>query len=251
MPDSPGRQLPVEGWITSITPIEPAANGDRKESLGHAIAARLREAIIDGQLPPGTPIRQEALALQLGTSRIPVREALRQLESEGLLTLVPHSGARVARLDLNEHIELYRIREALEPIAIAESAKHLSTAQLEEIRKLAGLIEASRDDLQAWIRHDRTFHLRTFEAAPFPRLLRMIHGFWNSSQQYRRVHVSTFDDHTFDVIHMEHQMILDALERHDPVDAGERQRSHIRRTRLELTARAEDVFGQSIDERLR
>ncbi len=251
MPDDSGRELAVDGWIESITPIDAVANGDRQEPLGQAIAARLREAIMDGHLLPGTPIRQEALAQHLGTSRIPVREALRQLESEGMLTLVPHSGARVARLDLNEHIELYRIREALEPMAIAESAKHLTDGQLRELRELAVLIEASREDQQAWIRHDRTFHLLTYAAAPFPRLLRMIHGFWNSSQQYRRVHVSAFDDHTFDVIHMEHQMILDALERHDPLDASERQRSHIRRTRLDLTARAEDVFGEPVDERLR
>ncbi len=251
MSEGSERPLALEGWIASITPIGPTTNGDRSEPLGQAIASRLREAIIDGHLPPGTPIRQEALAQQLGTSRIPVREALRQLESEGLLTLVPHSGARVARLDLNEHIELYRIREALEPMAIAESAKHLTDAQLDELRELAGIIEAAQDDQQAWIRHDRTFHLLTYAAAPFPRLLRMIHGFWNSSQQYRRVHVSTFDQHTFDVIHMEHQMILEALERHDPVDAEERQRSHIRRTRLALTARAQDVFGEPVDERLR
>jgi DNA-binding GntR family transcriptional regulator len=74
----------------------------------------------------------------------------------------------------------------------------------------------------------------------------MIHGFWNTTQQYRRAHVSTFTAHTFDIIHMEHRMILEALERHDPVDAAERQRSHIRRTRLSLTERADELFGEPI-----
>jgi DNA-binding GntR family transcriptional regulator len=251
MPDTPESRSAVDEAIAAITPIAPTANGDRQEPLGQAIAGKLRDAILDGHLPPGAPIRQEALAQQLGTSRIPVREALRQLESEGMLTLVPHSGARVARLDLAEHIELYRIREALEPMAIAESAKYLTDAQLHELRELEELIEASRADQQAWIRHDRTFHLLTYAAAPFPRLQRMIHGFWNSSQQYRRVHVSSFDDHTFDLIHMEHRMILDALERHDPVDAEERQRSHIRRTRLYLTSHAEELFDEPVGRRRR
>lgn len=249
MPDSQDDHISVDDAIALITPIGPTANGDRQEPLGQAIAGKLRDAILDGHLPPGTPIRQEALAQQLGTSRIPVREALRQLESEGMLTLVPHSGARVARLDLAEHIELYRIREALEPMVIGESAKHLSDAQLQELRELEDLIEASHNDQQAWIRHDRTFHLLTYAAAPFPRALRMIHGFWNTSQQYRRAHVSSFDEATFEVIHMEHRMILDALERHDPVDAEERQRSHIRRTRLYLTAHAAEVFDEPVGRR--
>lgn len=238
-----GRDAPVDVAIASVRPIDPPGNGDR-QPLGQTIAARVREAILDGHLPPGTPIRQEALAQHLGTSRIPVREALRQLETEGMLTLVPHSGARVARLDLSEAIEVYRIREALEPIAIAESAERLTDAQLEQLRDLAELIEASQTDPQKWIRHDRTFHLLSYAAAPFPRLLRMIHGFWNTTQQYRRAHLSTFTEQTFDIIHMEHRMILEALERHDPVDAAERHRSHLRRTRLDLTRFADQVFEE-------
>lgn len=213
--------------------------GTGYEPLGQAIARVVREAIQDGRLRPGTPIRQEALAKRLGASRIPVREALRQLESEGLVTLVPHSGARVARLDISEHIEVYRIREALEPIAIAESATRLTEEQLHELRELMVLVEDSQSDPNLWIRHDRTFHLATYEAAPFPRLLRMINDFWNSTQHYRRAHLKTFTPETFEIIHLEHRMILEALERHDPVDAEQRQRSHIRRTRLDLTAHAE------------
>ncbi|HEY1689954.1 MAG TPA: GntR family transcriptional regulator [Solirubrobacteraceae bacterium] len=242
-PDQP--ELDPEVAIASIERLDTTSNGDRRKPLSQAIASRLRDAIIDGRLPPGMAIRQEILASHLGTSRIPVREALRKLETEGMLTLVPHSGARVARLDLAEHVELYRIREALEPLAIAESALRLSDEQLQELRELATLIEDSRDDLQAWIQHDRTFHLASYAAAPFPRLLRMIHGFWNTTQHYRRAHVSNFDRRAYEIIHAEHRMILEALERHDPVDAEERQRSHIRRTRIELTAHAEEIFGES------
>lgn len=189
-------------------------------------------------------MRQEALAQQLGTSRIPVREALQELESEGLVTLVRHSGARVARFDLDECIELFRIREAVEPMAIAESLTRMTAPTLEELHHLAQQIESSRHDLEAWIKHDRDFHLLTYSAAPFSRLLNMIAGFWNTTQVYRRIYVSIFTEHDYDISHMEHRMILDALDRHDPVDAAERERSHIRRTRLALTERAPELLDQ-------
>lgn len=140
------EQPDPDAAIASIEQLDTPSNGDRREPLSQAIASRLRDAIIDGRLPPGMAIRQETLAMHLGTSRIPVREALRKLETEGMLTLVPHSGARVARLDLVEHVELYRIREALEPLAIAESAPRLSDDQLQELRDIAALIEDSRHD---------------------------------------------------------------------------------------------------------
>lgn len=233
--------------LGAIELIDPAdqnnGTGTEYEPLGQAIARMVREAIHDGRLPPGMPIRQEALAKRLGASRIPVREALRQLESEGLVTLVPHSGARVARLDIVEHVEIYRIREALEPIAIAESATRLTDKQLAELNDLAVLIENSQSDPNLWILHDRTFHLATYAAAPLPRLLKMINEFWNSTQHYRRAHLRTFTPKTFQIIHLEHRMILEALERHDPIDAEQRQRSHIRRTRLDLTSHAE-LFEQ-------
>src|SRR5918998_2890875 len=78
----------------------------------------LREAIHDGRLKPGEPVRQEAIAHELGVSRIPVREALRRLESEGLVVARPHASARVARLDFEEYEEIYKMRERLQPLAL-------------------------------------------------------------------------------------------------------------------------------------
>jgi DNA-binding GntR family transcriptional regulator len=98
---------------------------DKRRPLAEWVSAQLREAILNGSLKPGERIRQEAVATQYGTSRIPVREALRQLASEGLVSLVPDVGARVARLDLNELDEIYKLREQLEPLTIRESVPHL------------------------------------------------------------------------------------------------------------------------------
>ena len=210
---------------------------------GEASARRARDAILDGRLPPGTRVRQEALARRFGVSRIPVREALRLLESQGLVTLIPHSGARVARLDLAEHLELYRIREALEPVAAAASAPLLSDEQLAELHRLADEIAVSAGDQLRWLDLDRQFHLGSYAAAPMPRLLGMIDDLWSTTQHYRRAYHGTLTADDFAFVDLDHRYILDAFDRRDAVDAEARVRSHIRRTRLVLSARRE-VFEQ-------
>lgn len=230
-----------EAAIAAIAPLRQEAGEPGYEPLHQAIARRIRDAVLDGRLAPGERIRQEALARRLGVSRIPVREALRQLEVEGIITLVPHSGARVARLDFAEHLELYRLREVLEPVAVAASTPHLDERRLAELRELAERIERSAHDPQAWLRYDRAFHLVTYSAAPMPRLISLIDSFWNTTQQYRRAFLLTLDERSVQVVHSEHRLILDALERRDADDAEQRQRAHIRRTRVTLMAHA-DLF---------
>lgn len=214
---------------------------DGGEPLSELATRYLRDAILDGRLRPGTRLRQEAIARELGASRIPVREALRTLENEGLVNLTPRSGARVARLDYAEHAELYRIREELEPLALAESTPHLSDEALAQLRTLKRQIEQSRDPA-VWLVLDRHFHLASYAAAPMSRLLKMIEGFWNTTQQYRRVYYSVVaaewssDDPALPMTHLDHCLLLDALERRDAADASSTMRLHIRRTRLTLAA---------------
>src|SRR3954447_25004822 len=113
------------------------------EPASNEILRGVRELILDGVLSPGERIRQETLATEYGVSRIPVREALRQLESEGLVTLVPHSGARVARVDFDECVELYQMREALEPEVLRESVPHLTEEQIADLRERMETVEAA------------------------------------------------------------------------------------------------------------
>jgi DNA-binding GntR family transcriptional regulator len=210
----------------------------RYEPLAEAVAREVREAILDGRLAPGTRIRQEELATRLGTSRVPVREALRQLEMEGLVTLVPHVGARVAVLDRAEYSELYRMREAVEPMVIAESAPRMTDERLARLREHARLIEGAVEDPSTWLDHDRRFHLESYAAAPMPRALQLIERFWNQTQQYRRAYFYAVRER-LDVVTTEHDLILDALERRDGVEAERLQRSHIRRTRTTLAPHPE------------
>ena len=208
------------------------------EPRAAAVSRRIRDAILDGDLKPGERIRQEAIARRLGTSRIPVREALRQLETEGLVTLVPHSGATVAVLDYERFSELYMLREVVEPMAIAESASRLTDEQLTHLAQLVAVIEDAGDDPMRWLEADRRFHLESYAAAPLPRVLALIEGFWNQTQQYRRAYLYRVRT-SMEIVNYEHRLILEALERRDPEDAANLQRLHIRRTRTTLAPHAE------------
>ncbi|HEY4304337.1 MAG TPA: GntR family transcriptional regulator [Gemmatimonadaceae bacterium] len=93
--------------------------------------AALRERILRGDYPEGEPLRQDALAEELGVSRIPVREALRQLEAEGLVTFSPHRGAVVSSLSLDEIEELFQLRADIESDVLARSVPLMTTEQID------------------------------------------------------------------------------------------------------------------------
>ncbi len=204
-------------------------------TLSLHVAEQLREAILSGRLATGEPIRQETIARELGTSRIPVREALRRLESEGLVTITPNRSARVSTLDFEECIEIYMMRERLEPLAFGASVGRLTRRELTTVAELADRIAGCADDPAAWLDEDRRFHLACYVGAPLPRLKQTIVGFWNSTQQYRRLLYRTMDRRDFEIFDLEHRLMVEAL-RDGSVRAGEELvRTHIERTRTRLT----------------
>jgi DNA-binding GntR family transcriptional regulator len=219
----------------------PPRRNDGYEPLGNVVTRQVREAILEGRLKPGIRIRQQELARQFGVSRIPVREALRRLESEGLITVVPHSGARVARMDIGECAELYWLRELIEPMLIAESVPNLSDRRLTELHGLLTAIEQSSHDTPRWLELDRRFHLESYAAASLPRVQTMTEQFWNQTQQYRRAYLVTDLERKIETANADHRLILDALEQRDANDASNRLRSHLRRTRATLM-RHPDLF---------
>jgi DNA-binding GntR family transcriptional regulator len=208
------------------------------ELRSQLVARRIREAILSGRLRPGDRIPQDTLAREFGTSRIPVREALAELEGEGLIALAPHAGARVAKFNVAELEEVYRIRESVEPMVIAESAEHLTDEQVAELRLMVGEIEASTGRPEDWLQLDRRFHVATYAGADLPRARALVEGFWNRTQHYRRALILALDLKAFEIVHLEHRAILDALERRSGEDAAAALRSHIRRTRKTLLKRA-------------
>ena len=205
------------------------------------IADHLRAAILRGDIAPGERVRQEEVALLLGASRLPVREALRMLEAEGLVEHESNKGARVPRLDMHEVDVIYRMRERLEPLALAESIPRLTDVELRRLGEIQEQIEAGTD-VGRFLELDREFHLLTYSGCSIDPLMSMVRRLWNSTQHYRRAFVSISGPGRMWVVNAEHRLVLDAIERRDVTD-GERYLSgHIRRTRIEL-ARHPEVYA--------
>jgi DNA-binding GntR family transcriptional regulator len=210
-----------------------ATMSNRENVASHRIADSLRTAILGGSYRPGTRIRQEDVAARSGASRIPVREALRMLDSEGLVTLVANSGAWVTRLTLSECVETYLIRERLEPLLLRTSLPNLGAATLDRLGQLAGEMESGAG-LDAFMRADREFHLSSYAGAASSEMGQIIHRMWNTTQHYRREFTRLAMASGLDATHLEHRLLLDCLRRRDPDDAERVLVMHLRRTRLEL-----------------
>ncbi|MFG1604700.1 GntR family transcriptional regulator [Actinoplanes sp. NPDC049265] len=206
------------------------------------IANHLRDAILGGHLGPGDRVRQEDVAQQLGASRLPVREALQMLAAEGLIENEPNKGARVPRLSRHEVDVMYRMREQLEPLALAESLPHLDDSDLYRLVELQDEIERGTDT-HGFLELDRQLHLLTYAGCEIEQLNATVHRLWNSTQHYRRAFVQTSGNERMWAVNAEHRLIIDAMFRRDEVDAGRFVAGHIRRTRAEL-GRHPEVFGE-------
>jgi DNA-binding GntR family transcriptional regulator len=198
----------------------------------------IRALILAGELPPGSRIGQEALAARFAVSRIPVRGALSRLESDGLVVLKPSSGAWVARLDLAECLEIYLIRERLEPLALAQSIPNMAEGTVHRLERLVEDMAASADT-ETFLKLDRMFHLASYQDAGMKQLLAMIERFWNTTQHYRRAFTTLLGRDRNWIIHAEHRLIVDAIRRRDTEGASHLLTEHIRRTRCELAQHAE------------
>ena len=222
---------------------QPAADGRAGPLLPHGeagvrIAAALREEILGGSYKPGERIRQQELAGRHGASRVPVREALRILEAEGLVTLVMNAGSWVSQLSAQECTEMYQMRERLEPLLLGYSASSLSDEVIERLQRLADEMRQT-SDVERFLRLDREFHLSSYSAASTIMLDDTVVRLWNRTQHYRRAYTHMFRAERDDSVHYDHQLLVAALRNRDSEDAERVLAGHIRRTRLALSRHPE------------
>lgn len=198
-----------------------------RRSSPEIIAHTLRKAIIEGELSPGESLRQETLAKHFAVSRIPVREALRQLESEGWVVLERNRGARVTALSAAEVREIYEIRASLEATALRMAAAG-HTAQ--SLAAVAGILRICRGDCDhsRFAQHNREFHLALYAPAARPRLFAMIGSLHAQGERYLRLkldwptHKRQSDD--------EHEQILGAVRQGDTEGAVRILQPHLLQT---------------------
>lgn len=208
---------------------------------GARVADYIRSAILDGEFAPGAHIGQEVLARRLGSSRLPVREALRVLEGEGLVTLEPNKGARVTVMDAAELDLLYGTRARIEPFVIADSVPRLSEERIEHAGSILAKIEAGVGVVEFLVL-DRAFHLLTYEGCQSAQLTSIVHRLWNSTQQYRRAFVTQTGPSWAQETNAEHRLLHSAIVGRNAEVAAAIVGTHITRTRVALR-RSPQVFA--------
>jgi DNA-binding GntR family transcriptional regulator len=208
------------------------------------IAESLRTAILGGEYPPGTRIRQEDVAQRYGASRVPVREAFRTLEADGLVTLIANTGAWVSRLSLAECDEVYQTRERVEPLLLRYALPSIDAAHMDHLDELAIRMERT-DQVEEFLRLDREFHLGSYESAQTTVLGDLVRRLWNTTQHYRRAFTLLLDEPAARMVHDEHHMLAVAIREGDSDGAEHILEGHIRRTRLGL-ARHPEVFDTQL-----
>jgi DNA-binding GntR family transcriptional regulator len=173
----------------------------------------LRRSILGGALPGGTRLVQADIASQLSVSTTPVREALRDLATEGLVVFRPHIGAVVRELNLNELVELYEIRKSLEPLAIRRAATQISDDELAAAAELASQMELETDPA-AWAELNRKFHALLEDAAQAPFIKSVLKGVQDIAAIYV-AHSLIGQPSRILSGNSEHQALLAALRRRD------------------------------------
>ncbi|MEX2542950.1 MAG: GntR family transcriptional regulator [Trueperaceae bacterium] len=191
------------------------------ETLGRELApeqvtARLREAITSGVLRPGERINQAELAQRFGVSRMPVREALRRLHAEGLVTLLPYRSAIVSGLSVRELREIYEMRMALEVLALRIGCEEGDGLPLDDMEDILRRMDEGPDS-DAWLALNTAFHDLLYTTADRPLLLENIGMLRNKSDRFLRLFAAKRDRTAH--AQQEHWEILRALKRFD-VDAA-------------------------------
>lgn len=196
------------------------------QTMAERVMVEIHRLIIAGEVAPGAALPIRDLADRFGTSAMPVREALRRLSALGLIEIVPHKGARVSEISVNDLEDTYRIRLVLEPLAVATASQHLTEDQAERARAAleqndtllrAGDIEAAR-------RAHTAFHFLLYQAAQSRWLLRAIEPVWQNSDRYRFLEPNQTE---IAASKREHTEVLDACLSHDSAAAEIAMERHL------------------------
>ncbi|MCD6727562.1 MAG: GntR family transcriptional regulator [Solirubrobacteraceae bacterium] len=196
-------------------------------TLAERAFASLHEAIVTGVLQPGERLPIEELATVLDMSPMPIREALRRLDAAGMVENVPHRGARVTELSIDDLREVYQARLALEPLAIRQAAMRFTDA---DAKTASDALQRHRtavrhnDVVAAWRAHT-DFHFALYDAAGSRWLIRLVTPLWETSERYR--HASSPIAWRLDARQREHDRILEACIAHDPERAAAELHNHL------------------------
>lgn len=215
-----------------LTPVGISSNSATNGTGAELVHARLRDEILHGRLAPGLVVSQVQLARELGVSRTPLREAVRMLQREGLVTGEANRKVRVAPFSIQDVEELYAVRIANEALGIRLTVPMMTSeddAFLEEsLRRMARC--AAERDIDTWEQHHRAFHADLVHRGG-KRLCRMLAEFSDHAERYRRLYV-TAEPRAMSIGAAEHEAIVEACHARDGTRAAVELARHLARTAL-------------------
>lgn len=188
----------------------------------------LRDAILTGKLAPGERLMENQLAEKLGVSRTPVREALRMLELENLVQLVPRKGAQVLDMSEKDIINILEIRSALESLATSLACQKMKEDKIQELRNLLVDFEkaVAENDVERFVDIDEEFHDLIFEATENDKLIQIFRNLRVQLYRYRMAQAK--NDTSMATVVAHHRRLLRAIETHDAAEGMAMAQGHIK-----------------------
>jgi DNA-binding GntR family transcriptional regulator len=186
---------------------------------------RLRADIVCGAVEPGEYLRLEDVAGRFDVSTTPVREALRELEAEGLVRIFPHRGAVVTELTPEDLADLYDIRATLEAMATRLAVPHLSPATLAELERIVDAMDGEMGHISALVALNHRFHTTLYAVSGRPILSELNHALRYRAQHY--LHAYMADSGSMALAQGEHRAILEACRQHDAEKAAALVAEHV------------------------
>lgn len=199
----------------------------RYHTLTDLVTRELRDALLSGAIDSGERLRIGDLARRFGVSPIPVREALRRLDSEGLVVIQPHRGVIVPTLTRDELAELYEIRIRLEGLAVGLATERISEEQVQKLAGLVGQMDETNDTAE-WLNLNDAFHTLLYRASDRPRLCALIDTLRRNVERYLRIYIGSMRRAA--KANREHRQILRAVQARDSRRAQETLERHLEST---------------------
>jgi DNA-binding GntR family transcriptional regulator len=206
----------------------------QRQTVVESAAEELRRRILAGEFRAGEALRQDALAEEFGISRIPVREAFRQLAAEGLVTIHAHRGAVVSTLSPEEIAELFDLRALLEPDLIRRAVPRMTEADFAEVARILSEYSAAidRSDLNAWGELNTEYHLALYRPAARVQTLALVRTLLANTDRYTRLQLAVAGG--TDRAKAEHAELLEICRRGASEEAARFTRRHVMEVKRDL-----------------
>ena len=203
-------------------------NLNNYKPLREVIFSTLREAIIMGELKPGERLMEVQLAEKMGVSRTPVREAIRKLELEGLVVMIPRRGAHVARLTEKDIMDVLEVRATLDGLATALATERINEDEIKELKHVQSQLEnyVEKGNLQGVIKKDIEFHDVIYKASKNDKLVQIANNLREQVYRFRVIYLKDFGNN--EEVIREHNEIWSAILSKDPNLARVSAQKHIK-----------------------